>query len=122
MKIWIAAICALAGQLTGCTVFRNTAVEEHVAVSRDLTLQGLAANSSHDKSRAQHFFAQAVDSDPDNAVNHALLAGALARSGDMERAARHYQRARRPAAARMVRELQEQFPEIAAAPRGESQP
>lgn len=70
----------------GCSVFRNTAVDKHVAVSRDLTLQGLAATSSQNESGAERFFSQAVDSDPDNVEARMLLAESFRKRGQVSEA------------------------------------
>ena len=60
--------------LGGCSVFRQTAVDQHVAVSRDLTLQGLSANSSNNPQEAERWFDRAVQSDPKNVEARILLA------------------------------------------------
>ncbi|MEC9091489.1 MAG: tetratricopeptide repeat protein [Planctomycetota bacterium] len=66
--------CLIAVSFGGCSVFRNTAVDEHVAVSRELTLQGLAASYDKDEQQAKTLFSSAVHSDPDNVEARMLLA------------------------------------------------
>lgn len=60
--------------VTGCSVFRKTAVDSNVAVSRDLTLQGLAANYNNNRQQAETYFTSAVNADPDNVEARMLLA------------------------------------------------
>lgn len=67
--------------LSGCSVFRNTAVDQHVAVSRDLTLQGLAANYDQNWQQAEQLFTQAVHSDPDNVEARMMLADSYRHRG-----------------------------------------
>ena len=50
----------------GCSVFRNTATDQHVTFSRELTLQGLEANHLQNDAEAEKFFTQAVHSDTEN--------------------------------------------------------
>lgn len=72
----------------------------------------LARGKPHAAARA---FELAVQLDPDNAVSQLLFATALARSGDLARAARHVAIARRtPEALPLVEELSRQHPELAA--------
>lgn len=95
MKIWIAIVGILAATVSGCTVFRQTAVEQHVAASRDLTLQGLAANSSQDELQAQQYFSRAVESDPENVEARMLLAESLKKQGRMDEAIQQLEEALR---------------------------
>ena len=95
MKFWFAANLILACYFSGCSVFRNTAVDRHVAVSRDLTLQGLAENSNRNEMQAEHFFTQAVDSDPDNVEARMLLAESYRKRGQIDAAIKQLEEALR---------------------------
>lgn len=70
----------------GCTVFRTTAVDRNVAVSRDLTLQGLAANYEQNQAQAESCFAKAVESDPNNVEARMLLAESYRKRGNVQAA------------------------------------
>lgn len=87
MSKWVTmlAFVAVAG-LGGCSVFRKTAVDEHVAVSRELTLQGLAANYDKNEQQAKSLFSSAVDSDPGNVEARLLLAKTYRNRGQLDAA------------------------------------
>lgn len=75
--------------LGGCSVFRKTAVDEHVAMSRELTLQGLAANYDKNEQHAKSLFTSAVDSDPENVEARMLLAQTYRKRGHLDAAIKH---------------------------------
>ena len=51
---------------TGCSVFRTTAVDQNVHISRELTLQGLQSCHQQNCTEAEGLFSRAVKSDPNN--------------------------------------------------------
>ena len=61
-------------------------MDRHVAVSRDLTLQGLEASSNQNNSGAENYFSQAVSSDPDNVEARMLLAASYQKRGQTSEA------------------------------------
>lgn len=57
-----------------CSVFRKTAVDQHVAISRDLTLKGLESEYLNQADHAEKFFTDAVHSDSKNVEARLKLA------------------------------------------------
>ena len=79
----------------GCSVFRNTATDQHVTISRDLTLKGLQANHLQNETQAEQFFTSAVHSDPENIEARMHLAELYRQRNSLEAAIQQLERCNR---------------------------
>jgi len=76
----------------GCSVFRNTATDQHVTFSRDRTLKGLEANHLQDEAQAEKYFTEAVHSDTENIEARMHLAELYRRRNSLSAAIQQLER------------------------------